>query len=250
MDELPPPTTEDKEVEKTMDELEAQPRETEEWSWATIVLDVKVPRFKDRIPVEMDGNDTVLKLKEKILNHGGMLQAMPVERIVLQSHRTRVEMLDQQLLKDYAVLEYPDNEIDVFIKPPLPLPPPKQAVSTSSSSSSGGDGTSEKLKVMVLPMDTKEKIQIEVNGEDIVAVLREKLEELHQRLGFRLPNDGPYFFIHNQTPMDEKMSFQWHQVQQGDIVEIFNGFISAGDAVPSKRTKTLVSTSTPQSSVL
>ncbi|TKY51106.1 hypothetical protein E2542_SST22616 [Spatholobus suberectus] len=192
------------EVEKPTSPEQTQPT-TEELpltpEWTTVVLEVKVPACKDRIPIEMDVNNTVLKLKEKVLEQEEMYP-VPVDRVVLQSHTTHVELLDRQMLKDCAVFGYPDNEIDVYLKPPP-----------------------RKLKVTVLPMNSRERIEIEVNAEDTVAVLREKLEQVHRRVRFRLPTRGRYFFIHELNPMDERMSFRWHKVQNGDTIETFDGYL-------------------------
>lgn len=84
--------------------------------WTTIVLEAKVPACacKEMYPV-------------------------PVERVVLQTHKTQVELLDEQLLKDCPVFDFPYNEVDVYLKPP-----PQLVV----------------LKLTVLPVNSKEKIEI------------------------------------------------------------------------------------------
>ncbi|RZB43862.1 Polyubiquitin [Glycine soja] len=190
---------------KGMSDLVAAPEKTQptnEWSppeWTTIVLEVKVPACKERIPIEMDVNDTVLKLKEKVLEQKEMYP-VPVERVVLQTHKTHVELLDQQLLNDCPVFDFPSNEIDVYLKPPQR--PPRPVV----------------LKVTVLPLNSKEKIEMEVKAEDKVAVLREKLELVHRTVRFRLPTRGRYFFVHKLSLMDESISFRCHNVRNGDSI--------------------------------
>lgn len=170
------------------------------------MLNVKVPTSTDRIPVAMEGVETILNLKEKIVAREEM-QGVAVERIVLQSPTMRMELHDQQILQNLVVpTENPD--IDVFLKPSLPV-------------------ASRKLKVKVLPMHDRVKIEIEVNATDRVSVLREELERLQQIRGFRLPADGSYFFIHKQNYMHEEESFQWHRVTEGDTIETFDGFISS-----------------------
>nr|KYP75080.1 hypothetical protein KK1_007778 [Cajanus cajan] len=131
-----------------------------------VTLKVKVPKSKDRIPIEAELNDTVLKVKEKI----GALEEMR-----------------------------------------------------------------GKVKVKVAPMRTKEKIEIEVNVLDRVAVLREELNKLQRRLGFPLPQQGCYFFIHRQQVMYEENSFQWHDVRQGDTIETFDGYISDNSSSSSSK---------------
>ncbi|CAJ1977264.1 unnamed protein product [Sphenostylis stenocarpa] len=165
--------------------------------WSTIVLEVKVPAGKERIPIEMDVNDTVLKLKEKVLEQKDMY-AVGLERVVLQYHRKPVELLDEQLLKDFV--DSDRREIDVYIMPPRR--PPRKV----------------RLKVMVAPMNSKERLEMEVRAEERVAVLRVLLEKAHRIVRFRLPTLGRYVFIHNDKTMDEKMSFRWHRVLHGDTI--------------------------------
>ncbi|KAK7391027.1 hypothetical protein VNO78_19312 [Psophocarpus tetragonolobus] len=197
-------------AEKTQPATDGSPYSPMEWT--TVVLEVKVPACENRIPIEMDVNDTVLNIKERVLEQEKMYP-VPVDRVVLQSHKTHVELLDQQLLKDCAVFDYPENEIDVYLKP-RPRPPRKAV-----------------LKVTVLPMNSNEKIEIEVNAEDSVEVLREKLEQVHRRVRFRLPTNGRYFFVHKQSPMDERKSFRCHNVRNGDTIATFDAFFGADHTV-------------------
>lgn len=84
-----------------------------------MTLNVKVPRFQDRIPFEMDKVETILHLKMKI----AALQEMggvPVERIVLQSPLMRSEWHDDQVLQN--ILFTGSADIDVFLRPSLPVP--------------------------------------------------------------------------------------------------------------------------------
>ncbi|XAR73600.1 hypothetical protein NMG60_11007621 [Bertholletia excelsa] len=83
----------------------------------------------------------------------------------------------------------------------------------------------KKLRVMVMSKCGSRKIPVEVNVWDNVGELRKELERVHQRLRFPLPEDG-YFFIHKQNVMEEDQTFQWHQVAQGDSIEIFNGSVT------------------------
>ncbi|XP_047162562.1 uncharacterized protein LOC124832404 [Vigna umbellata] len=175
----------------------------------TLTASVKMPKSKDRVRIELDREDTVGKLKEKIAAHEDM-QGVPVDRIALQLHSMRQELNDHVALQDYSVIDNP--EIDVFLKPALPA-------------AGRGRTQSGKLKVKVLPMLTNERIEIEVFPLDTVSVLKPKLEELQRRLRFRLPEGNGYFFIHRQQDMHEDKSFHWHGVRDGDTIETFDGFI-------------------------
>lgn len=69
--------------------------------------------------MEADLDDTVLKLKKFILASmkvlaGFEMEHVTVDRMVLHSHSTRVELLDHQLLRDCNVSE--NHEIDLSIK--------------------------------------------------------------------------------------------------------------------------------------
>jgi len=59
-------------------------------------------------------------LKDKIAAHEDM-QGVHLDRIVLQSHSMRHELKDHLTLKDFGVVENPEIEIDVFLKPSPPV---------------------------------------------------------------------------------------------------------------------------------
>ncbi|TKY62485.1 Polyubiquitin protein [Spatholobus suberectus] len=162
-------------------------------SYTKIHLNVKTAPKTHVVPLEVDVNDTVLRLKERIheMEDGGC-----------------AELQDHQLLRDCDVLE--NREIDVSFRP-------------SPTASPG----SKKLKLMVLPKSGTKKVPVEVNASDNVGELRKELQKLHQRLQFHLPQDG-YFFIYKQNVMDDDRSFRWHHVGQGDTIEIFNGSVTGG----------------------
>ncbi|EOY28608.1 hypothetical protein QUC31_013115 [Theobroma cacao] len=174
-------------------------------------LKINIPSSKASIPLEMDVNDTVLRLKEKIRE----MEPVPVNRLVVQS--SGAELQDHLSLRD---CELPDNtEIDVNIKP--------SPTGSGTGSAGATTGTKRLLKVMVLPKCGTKKIPVEVNASDNVAELRKELQKLQQRLQFHLPQEG-YFFIYKQNVMDDDRSFRWHHVGQGDTIEIFNGSVTGG----------------------
>ncbi|KAK2442644.1 Ubiquitin superfamily protein [Trifolium repens] len=175
-------------------------------------LNIKMPLSKSHIPIEIDKNDTVLKLKEKI--HDIDQNNVPLNKVML--HSTGTELQDNQLLRDCEFSE--KNEIEVSFKPPVPTAP-------TVVNGGGGGGASKKLKLMV-KSGTK-KIPVEMNASDNVGELRKELQKLNQMLQFHLPQDG-YFFIYKQNVMDDDKSFRWHHVSQGDTIEIFNGSVTGG----------------------
>ncbi|GAV73665.1 ubiquitin domain-containing protein [Cephalotus follicularis] len=172
-----------------------------------INLHIRMPLRKTLVPLEMDVNETVLRLKEKIHNE---IETIPVNRLVVVES-SGAELQDYRCLRDCELME--NGEIDVNIKP--------------SPSASGAAGSNKKLKLMVLPQCGTKKIPVEVNASDNVGELRRELHKLHQIMHFHLPQEG-YFFIYRQNVMDDDRSFRWHHVAQGDTIEIFNGSVTGG----------------------
>jgi len=39
---------------------------------------------------------------------------------------------------------------------------------------------------------------------------------------------GGYFFVYKQNVMDEDRTLRWHEVKNGDTIEIFNGTVTGG----------------------
>ncbi|XP_027367586.1 ubiquitin domain-containing protein 7SL RNA1-like [Abrus precatorius] len=192
--------------DKTEDSVAVTPPPTKK-----IHLNVKTNPSKTQVvPLEVDVNDTVLRLKEKI--HEIETVAVPVNRLLLHATTTGTELQDHQALRD---CDFSDSgEIDVSLRP-------------SPTTTSSGGGGSKKLKLMVLPKSGTKKVPVEMNASDNVGELRKELQKLHQRLQFHLPQDG-YFFIYKQNVMDDDRSFRWHHVGQGDTIEIFNGSVTGG----------------------
>lgn len=168
-----------------------------------IQLALKFPTSKIHVLLQMDLNDTVATLKEKIQETEGV----PASRLAL-SHSGGAELHDHRCLRD---CELSDNaEIEVSVR-----------------ASASASAAAKKMKVMVQPKCGTKKIAVEVNASDNVGELRKELQRLHQRLHFHLPPEG-YFFIYKQSVMDDDRSFRWHHVVHGDTIEIFNGSITGG----------------------
>ncbi|KAF3451669.1 hypothetical protein FNV43_RR07765 [Rhamnella rubrinervis] len=187
-----------------------------------IQLTVKTPTSKTHVVVEMDVNDTVGMLKEKIRE----TEAVPVNRLVLHSGGS--ELQDHRRLRDFDQLS--DNaEIEVSVTP-SPTTASAATIATTTTAAPAVTATmsgTKKLKVMVQLKCGTKKIPVELNASDNVGELRKELQKLQQRLQFHLPPEG-YFFIYKQNVMDDDRSFRWHHVSQGDTIEIFNGSVSGG----------------------
>ncbi|XP_034927059.1 ubiquitin domain-containing protein 7SL RNA1-like [Populus alba] len=174
-----------------------------------VQLRIKIPSNQTLVPLEMDMSDTVLHLKEKIHE----IEPVPVKRLVLQSNGA--ELQDHQSLHECELKC--NSEISVYVKPSSP----------SGSGSKGGSTGFKKLRVIVVTRCGTKKIPVEVNPSDKVGEIRKELQDLQQEYQFLLPQEG-YFFIHKQNVMDDDRSFRWHQVKQGDTIDIFNGTVTNG----------------------
>lgn len=173
-------------------------------------LRIKTPLSSAPLFMEVDRDDTVRSLKERIQERE---TSVPADRIVLQ-------VLNTVLLDDLSVYEsglIDDAQIDMFIKPAL--------LGTPQGSRPGSTraGASGRLTVQVLPWDREQRILIEVNKSSKAEVLRGELEKLQVTEGFELPSE--YFFIHEQNAMEDDKTFQWHGVKQGDNIDVFRGKI-------------------------
>ncbi|PON85343.1 Ubiquitin domain containing protein [Trema orientale] len=179
-----------------------------------ISLNVKIPTSKIHVPVEMDVNDTVLALKDKISQEMDPAAAS-ASRVVLHSSGGGRELQDNRSLGECELFD--NAEIEVSMRP-SPTAAPVMATAMVGL---------KKLKLTVKTKCGTRKIQVEVNASDNVGELRKELQKLHQRLHFHLPPEG-YFFIYKQNVMDDDKSFRWHHVAQGDTIEIFNGSVTGG----------------------
>lgn len=186
-----------------------------------IQLNVKIPTYKMHVPLEMEVNDTVGKLKEKIQE----MEAVPVNRLMI--HSCGAELQDHRSLCECEISE--NSDIDVSFRP-SPTAASPAAMAALSPSPGPGPTTllgSKKLKLLVLPKCGTKKIPVEMNASDNVGELRKELQKLQEKLQFSLPQEG-YFFIYKQNVMDDDRSFRWHHVGQGDTIEVFNGSVTGG----------------------
>ncbi|XP_040383561.1 uncharacterized protein LOC102700650 [Oryza brachyantha] len=96
----------------------------------------------------------------------------------------------------------------------------------AAAGNKGSCGGALRLRVNVVSRCGHWRAEIAVSARDEVSALREQLEE---RV-FPLPLDGAYFFIHRQSVMDEGRSFEWHGVETGDEVVVFEGTVTRSPA--------------------
>ncbi|XP_030456875.2 ubiquitin domain-containing protein 7SL RNA1-like [Syzygium oleosum] len=150
-----------------------------------IELRIGTPPSRMRLPTEVKVNDPVKRLREVVRS----LEDVPLERVKLYANGTELE--DDHRICDYQLQD--NSSVDVRIKP-------------------------LKFTVMVLPWKANLKVAVEVEQWEKIKVLRKELEKLRPSLKFDLSSEG-YFFIHNQSGMDEDRSFKWHGVEMGDTIE-------------------------------
>ncbi|KAK9689249.1 hypothetical protein RND81_09G046200 [Saponaria officinalis] len=163
--------------------------------------------------VDVDLNDSVEQLKEKLHEIDGY----PVNRLALYVNGNH-ELQDHRHLREYELTD--GSEIEVSIRPP-------STPTGSGMTNHVPTMTVKKLKVVVLTKCGTKKIILEVNPTDKVQVLRSELEKWQQRVNYQLPPEG-YFFIYKQNVMEERETFQWHNVHSGNFIEMFNGSVSGG----------------------
>ncbi|XP_062086795.1 ubiquitin domain-containing protein 7SL RNA1-like [Humulus lupulus] len=175
-----------------------------------ISLNLKIPTPTPHVvPVEMDVNDTVSSLKDKIQEMEPSV--VSAKRLVLHSSSGLVELQDKRSLSECELSENAEIEVSLRRSPTATVV-----------------GGPKKLKLVVIPKCGSKRAVVEMSPYDNVAELRKELEKLRQMGSqFPLPPEG-YFFIYKQNVMDEDKSFRWHHVSQGDSVDIFNGSVTGG----------------------
>lgn len=172
-------------------------------------LNIKISM--SNFPIEMDKDDTILNLKERIhqMELSDVPFPIPMNKLVL--HLKGTQLRDNQFLRDFDVWNY--NEIVVSFRETAAAATPTPTLTATT-----------KLTVMVLSKCGKQKIAMEVNPCDNVGELKKELQKLDQ---FNLPQEG-YFFIYKQSVMNDDKSFRWHKVAHGETIEIFNGSVTGG----------------------
>ncbi|XP_031474057.1 uncharacterized protein LOC116246349 [Nymphaea colorata] len=156
-------------------------------------LQVHVKGLEDLIFLKFDKSNTVNFLKEGIHERIGV----PANRLLLL-HQNR-KLSDPVL----TLGEYGDSDqsrMDVLIKPAKPLSPKRHST----------------VNIIVEQARTNKEVYVEVKSTDTVSGLKEKL----QALG--IPADE-HFLVHNQSPMSDKKTLEWHGVEEGHVLTIFQG---------------------------
>ncbi|KAL0464702.1 UNVERIFIED_CONTAM: Ubiquitin domain-containing protein 7SL RNA1 [Sesamum latifolium] len=167
-----------------------------------IQLLLRMPSTRN-VALEMDVHETIRRLKEKIQE----LELVPINQLAI--HANGIELDDDKSMQDCELSD--NSEIDVAVR------------SSPVTTTSNMNIESRKLRIFVLNHAGTQKMPVEVNSSDNVVELRKKL----RKLKMDVPKDG-YFFIYKQDVMDDDRSFSWHNVCQGDTIEVFRGRVSGG----------------------
>ena len=163
---------------------------------------------------DVPASDTVARLKELLQDRTD--GALPAARTAL--FLGKAEMEDGKTVADYGP---PADGMDVsaVVRPQAP-------VASGGGGGGNGAGARNQQRIEVSVMFGETAVALEVGAMDVVRDLRKEVERL--RLPVRDGSGGGYFFVYKQNVMDEDRTLRWHEVKNGDTIEIFNGTVTGG----------------------
>ncbi|KAF7063194.1 hypothetical protein CFC21_112295 [Triticum aestivum] len=170
------------------------------------------------VALELDASCTVARLKEMLQEStDGALPAAKVSVFM-----DKAEMEDDKALAEF---DPPADGTKIEVRVVVRQPP------ASSPASNNGNGAAKVNNKLQQRMSVEVKwgaktATLEVSDMDAVKELRAELGSAAPHL--LLPNDGAYFFIYKQNVMEEERTLRWHDVKNGDTIEIFNGRVTGG----------------------
>ncbi|EEC78796.1 hypothetical protein OsI_19051 [Oryza sativa Indica Group] len=166
------------------------------------------------VTVEVDAAAcTVAGLKERVQE--GTDGALPAARVALMFGK--VEMEDGRAVAEYVPPgAAADGTATVVVSavvrpppPPTPTPQPPQQPRVTVNVKWGAKAAAVEVSDMLAVKD----LRAELGGA---------------AAHLPLPKDGGYFFIYKQNVMEEDRTLRWHDVKNGDTIEIFNGRVTGG----------------------
>ncbi|KAG2613758.1 polyubiquitin 11-like [Panicum virgatum] len=176
---------------------------------AAVRVAVSAPAIGRGVALDLRAPDTVARLKELLQDRTD--GALPAARTAL--FVGKAEMEDAKALADY------DPPADGAMEVCAVVRQPPAAVG-------GGNGArNNQQRIAVKVKFGARAVALEVGATDVVRDLRKEVERL------RLPvrdGGGGYFFVYKQNVMDEDRTLRWHEVKNGDTIEIFNGTVTGG----------------------
>ncbi|CAD6335795.1 unnamed protein product [Miscanthus lutarioriparius] len=163
---------------------------------------------------DVPASDTVARLKELLQDRTD--GALPAARTAL--FLGKAEMEDGKTVANYGP---PADGMDVsaVVRPQAP-------VASGGGGGGNGAGARNQQRIEVSVMFGETAVALEVGAMDVVRDLRKEVERL--RLPVRDGSGGGYFFVYKQNVMDEDRTLRWHEVKNGDTIEIFNGTVTGG----------------------
>ncbi|XP_040385610.1 uncharacterized protein LOC102706902 [Oryza brachyantha] len=177
------------------------------------------------VAVEVDpAACTVGRLKELIQERTD--GALPAARVALMFGK--VEMEDGRAVAQYAPPAPGLANTTVEVSAVVRSPPPASAPSPGAGNKKPPQQQQQAPPQVTVNVKWGAKAAA-VEVSDLLAV-----KDLRRELGvgaaaqLALPNDGGYFFIYKQNVMEEDRTLRWHDVKNGDTVEIFNGRVTGG----------------------
>lgn len=182
------------------------------------------------VTVEVDAAAcTVAGLKERVQE--GTDGALPAARVALMFGK--VEMEDGRAVAEYvppgaAADGTATVVVSAVVRPPPP-PTPTAASPVAVSKKRPPTPTPQPPQQPRVTVNVKwgaKAAAVEVSDMLAVKDLRAELGGAAAHLP--LPKDGGYFFIYKQNVMEEDRTLRWHDVKNGDTIEIFNGRVTGG----------------------
>ncbi|OEL20326.1 hypothetical protein BAE44_0018655 [Dichanthelium oligosanthes] len=183
---------------------------------ASVRVTVSAPAIGRGVALDLRATDTVARLKELLQDRTD--GALPAARSAL--FFGKAEMEDGKPLADYDPPADGTMEVCVVVRQP-------------PAASGGGNAATprsqQQQRVAVKVKIGNRAVALEVGAMDVVRDLRKEVERL------RIPvrdgdggGGGGYFFVYKQNVMDEDRTLRWHEVKNGDTIEIFNGTVTGG----------------------
>ncbi|KAG0515708.1 hypothetical protein BDA96_10G301700 [Sorghum bicolor] len=166
---------------------------------------------------EVPASDTVARLKELLQDRTD--GALPAARTALFLDKAEMEMEDGKTLADYGPPADGGMDVSAVVRPQAPV-----ASGGGGGGNGGGARNQQRIEVSVKFGETA--VALEVGAMDVVRDLRKEVERLC--LPVRDVGGGGYFFVYKQNVMDDDRTLRWHEVKNGDTIEIFNGTVTGG----------------------
>ncbi|KAK2632309.1 hypothetical protein EUGRSUZ_L01730 [Eucalyptus grandis] len=197
---------------------------------ASLTTQLVVTNEASPLCIQIGFHDTVLEIKEKIQKHQGPIYRQTLGTWLIVAPEpppaTKIELCigtppSQMRLPTEVEVNDPMKSLREVVQSPEDVPFERVKLYENGTVLEDDcqicdyelqDNSSVKVHikplkftVMVLPWKANLKVAMDVKQSD---------------------KAKGYFFIHNQSGMDEDKSFKWHGVKIGDTIEIFKGTIS------------------------